>query len=338
MYAFSQPAAIHLRFAGCEHVLQSTFQNTTMSKDNNINNASGTPGKDPEGRLWSAERMQQAIHAYLHKQMSEEQQEEFWEQLILQPAYYEQLRLQASLKKLHQEKGDALFTDDDPGDSGGPPNNGSAPENGGPTLAKAGPGGYTRWILAAAAVTALVLAVNILRVSGPLGDRAQPEDSIASADTITPPLSSIDALYFESIDAYRDEISGERFVRLFDEGLLAAFSGDDEQALRIYEQILQEFPEDKRTAMVQLNAGIIEYNTENYEAARQRFESAFRLAQLHEDYMLQEKALWFTANAELYEGEPEAASQSLEKVIAYNGSFEADAQNLLNTIQPYLEP
>lgn len=296
--------------------------------DDNKNSTSNTAGAEDENRLWSAERMQQAIQSYLNKKMSAREQDEFWAQLVEQPDYYKYLRLEASLKKLHREKGEQLFSDSS---SPGPDDEEPAPDSSGFRLHS-----YTSWIIAVAAVSALVIAVNLMRVSGPLGSRAQP-DPIASAEGITPPLGTIDALYFESIDGFRDEISGEEFTQLFDEGLLAAFSGDTEKALRIYEQLLQEFPEDERTAMVQLNAGIIKYNAEAYEAAGERFESALRLAELHDDLMLQEKALWFTANAQLQNGHIQAAFESLTQVIAFHGSFESEAQELQHMIQPYIE-
>ena len=270
--------------------------------------------------------MQQAIRSYINGTMSEGEEERFWEALIEQPAYFDYLRLEASLKKLHEQKKEHLFLSPDAKD---PPEEEDPP-------AKSGFSGYLSWVIAAAAVATLVISVNILRVSGPLGERAEPAP-VASADAITPPMASIDALYFESIDAFRDEASSEAFTQLFDEALLAAFSDDDETALRIYEELLQNFPDDERTAMVQLNAGIIYYNDEDYAAAEQRFEGALRLAELHNDFMLQEKALWFKANAQLHNGHIVAASKTLEQTIAFQGSFESDAREALNMIKPYID-
>ncbi|MFW6348212.1 MAG: tetratricopeptide repeat protein [Cyclonatronaceae bacterium] len=296
-----------------------------MSNDINIYDASETPRRGG-GSSWSSEQMQQAIHAYVNGKMSEQEEEQFWEELIEQPAYFDYLRLEASLKKLHEQKKGHLFSGPDTED---PPTENEPP-------AKSGFSGYLSWMVAAAAVAALVISVNILRVSGPLGERAEPAP-MASADAITPPLASIDVLYFESIDAFRDEASSEAFTQLFDEALLAAFSNNDEKALRIYDELLQNFPDDERTAMVQLNAGIIYYNNEDYAAAEQRFENALRLAELHNDFMLQEKALWFKANAQLYGGHIAAASKTLEQTIDFQGSFESDAREALNMIRPYLD-
>lgn len=301
-----------------------------MSKSNSNNNNEKTR---EESGSWSPERMQQAIHAYLNKRMSRKEEDAFWEQLVEQPEFFKILRLEATLHKMHDENnGELPGSEGDNGDNSGNP---SSPTDKPPkeaALPVSQLGSYGSWLIAVAAILSIVVAVNLLRVSTS-SDQPQGTDIYAAVEA---PLTTIDELYFESIDAYRDEVSEEEFTRLFDEALLAAFSREDERALELYNQILQEYPDDERTAMVQLNAGIIHYNNEAYEEALQRFSDAGALAAQHDDAQLQEKALWLRANTQLQQGEVEQAYFTLQEVAAYKGSFEADANELLHMIEPYI--
>lgn len=305
-----------------------------MSTDKN-KNETPDPGREGENRFWDAARMQQAIHAYMNQEMSDQEKDEFWAQLVEQPEYYKYLELEASLRKLYRDKQEG--SDDTPEGSAGTSGSDSdeaasaaEPETVLFSLSK-----YGGWIAAVAAVATLVIAINLMRISGPVSD--EPEPGIVSAEEFAPLLSSIDELYFESIDAFRDESSDEDFVQLFDEGLLAAFSGDNETALSIYKQLIEEFPEDKRIGMAQLNTGIIQYNNEDFEAAEESFGSALRLAELYNAFSLQEKAYWLKANAQLQNGRIQAAHETLKKTIEYRGSFESEARELKHVINPYID-
>lgn len=279
--------------------------------------------------------MQQAIHAYLNKRMSRKEEDAFWEQLVEQPEFFKYLRLEATLHKIFDESNGELPGKEEGNGDKDKPDNPSSPADKPPKEAALPVfqlDSYGSWLIAVAAVLSVVIAVNLLRVSTSADQQYGP-DVFAAVEA---PLTSIDELYFESIDAYRDEVSGEEFTRLFDEALLAAFSGEDEQALGLYKRILEEYPDDERTAMVQLNAGIIHYNNEAYEEAVQRFTDAGSLAVQHEDAQLQEKAWWLKANAQLQQGEIEQAYASLQKVVEYHGGFEADANELIHMMEPYI--
>ncbi len=268
-------------------------------------------------------RAEELIRNYLSGKLTGQEQDELWALMVEHPDYFEHLKLNQGLQKLsaageleniRSESGDEESTDDES------------------NIRQLFSNNYTAWVIAAAAVLALVIGLNVLRVSSP--DSAR--DMFALSPDDSPLIGSIDLLYYESIEAYRDELSEDPFVRQFDESLLAAFSGEYDEALRIYTDLIRTYPEHERIHMAYLNSGIIHYNREEFEQASGYFENALGYAA--EDADFQEKTNWFLANSKLRLGELEEALENLYVVVQYEGTFMQEAHQLIRTIEPYVVP
>ncbi|MCH8557224.1 MAG: tetratricopeptide repeat protein [Balneolia bacterium] len=280
-------------------------------------------------------KAQELIHLYLTNQMDEAEKQAFWEFMIENPQFHKELRLNASLLQLSRQNPGLLDASDDDINAtsvnGLPPYTDDDSSGAGDSQPEPESSSYTYWVISMAAVIMVVIAFNFIRVSSP----TETQLFVAEMPTNLSPVDEIDIFFFESIPTLRDETSEDEFVQKFDQSLIAAFSDDFQTALQIYDELIAAFPEDPRTAMVHMNAGILYYNLSEYPNAVSRFEDAIELSE--EDPAMDEKALWFMANAQLNIGEVTQAYANLLTIASMQGEFMFEAGELINQIEPYLE-
>jgi tetratricopeptide (TPR) repeat protein len=257
------------------------------------------------------------IDAYLNGEMSQEERDSFWDLLIENPDYYQALKLEVNLRAVVQEQSGYSDIPDT-----------SEPLNE-PTATVHPLHGYGGWLVAIAAVLVLVIGINLLKVSSP----TSPLNRIALLDDLNL-IASIDLFEMESIPSTRgDATTDDPLIALFDEGLMAAFSDNPEEALQLYDDIIERYGEDPRVGKAYLNAGIILYNNSKYDRAAEYFWGAIENAS---DSLLAEKAWWYKANAELVTENYEMARYSMYMTYGYDGIYRREAFRQLRILDAYL--
>ena len=250
--------------------------------------------------------IQAKIDAFLDGKLSEKEQEEFWALLLEYPEYNHYLEVNAGLRRMAEERKAASS-----------PKDNMAQEPSVHYMAH-----YKNWIIATAAIFLMVIGFNLLQLAGPEPEGFQP-------------IAGIDLAELESLDAFRDPgETPDDLENIFDEGLEAAVLGDIDRAVLVFEDLLEEFPDDPRVAEASFNLGVLLYNEEEYSQARRFFD--YTLAIGHQRQQLMEKAWWFKANAELSLEEWEAARESLLYTYGMNGVYRRESFRRLRALDLFL--
>lgn len=260
----------------------------------------------------------QKIDAYLNREMTREEQDLFWEFLIENPQYHDQLQLQANLRAAISEGASASKPY---GESDNPPD-----------MVESAPvhylSAYRNWIMAAAAVLVLVVGFNLFKVTSPEGPSLALLDDLIRVD-------NIDLFELESIAATRGEHTGEttELVQLFDRGLMAAIEGDLQAALDIYREIIRKFPDQNWAAKAALNAGILLYNDAKYDESIRFF--ALSVERSGDD-ILTEKAWWYKGHAEINVEDYANARHSMFMAFGMDGVYKREALRQLRVLDAFL--
>lgn len=289
-----------------------------------------------------------SIERYLSGKMSAKETEEFWIFLLENPEFLDHLHLDANLrhlaatdperfKKLMAEAGADAVGEDHPeaeadvsfAESEQVPYAAAAEEaeTSAPQVFSLKP--YYSWIAAAAAVLLMVWTLNLLRVSSQTG----PENRLALVERLSIPETA-DYIFFEPLDSFRNDGTADPIEEIIDMSLLLAFSGSYEEALELYEEVIEFYPEDPRVAVIYLNKGLTLYNMERWDEAVAAFERtvSFEITDIYQV----EKAYWFMANAYIHQGKLFRALRPLRLVAEMPGQFGNDASEYLSLMRPHL--
>lgn len=266
-------------------------------------------------------RLTQKIHTFLNGELSAEEQDLFWEEMFENPEIYEKVRFEASLRKVIRQKQAAPY------------DNNQSDNIVSDVVAETTPiynmRSYQHWVIAVAAVLILVIGINLLKVSSP----TDPATRVALLEDLHL-IQEIDVFELQTIDATRStDVDPDPLTELFDKSLLSVFSQETEEALTLYQEIIDAFPEDPRTSKAHFNTGILYYNENLFEDAINSFVKA---AELTDDEALVEKSWWFKANAELLKEDFEMARYSMFIVYGMNGVFKQEAFRQLRILDAYL--
>jgi len=261
-------------------------------------------------------RLTQKIHTFLDGELNPEEQDLFWEEMLVNPEIYEKVKFEASLRKVIREKH---------GTSDYYELNDSAAKS--PSVFKLQ--SYQHWVLAVAAVLVLVIGINLLRISSP----TDPATRVAVLNDLNL-IHQIDVFDLQNISATRSiEDEPDPFTDLFDKSLLSIFTEETDEALALYQELIREFPDDPRISKAHFNVGVIYYNENLFEDAAGAF---IKAAELTNDDSLLEKSWWFKANAELLDEDYEMARYSMFVVYGMNGVFKQEAFRQLRILDAYL--
>lgn len=289
-----------------------------------------------------------SIERYLSGKMSAKETEAFWVFLLENPDFLDHLHLDANLRHMaasDPEKFKALMAQaeseiyaEELAESETAINTAKAE----PVSYKATPDmadksavptfsikPYYAWIAAAAAVLLLVWSLNLLRVSSQTGT----DSRLALVERLGIPQEA-DYILFEPLASLRNDSTADPVEEIIDQSLLLAFSGSYEQALELYDEVIEFFPDDPRVAVVYLNKGLTLYNMERWTEAVSAFERtlSFDLSDVHQA----EKAYWFKANAYIHQGLLFRALRPLRLVAEMPGQFGNDAWEYLSLMRPHL--
>jgi tetratricopeptide (TPR) repeat protein len=180
-------------------------------------------------------------------------------------------------------------------------------------------------IVSIAAVTVFVVALMWILL---LDTGVQPPQAINRIDVFemeTPAITRSD-----------NELIAEPGLILL-EGYDLVLDGNDPDAMALFRDVIENYPDSESAMFAKLNLGIIAYNNQDFESALSHFESASTAdADTDTDEMIRQKILWFTANAALLTGKMETAAVYSRDASQLNGYYTEKASEFYATMQAHL--
>ncbi len=110
-------------------------------------------------------------------------------------------------------------------------------------------------------------------------------------------------------------------------GFNASLTGNTDQAIELFDDVIENFDTEPYGSKAYLNKGIIYYNKGDYDQSIEAFNAAIERVE-DSNLMIAEKAWWYLANALVNVGQSREALTATHKTYAYNGIFR-DAAFLL---------
>lgn len=238
------------------------------------------------------------IDAYLKGDLSPQEAEQLWVELLKHPEYLDYLETELSLKLLQEEKKDHTSRENAPG---------SANRN------------SWQWLAAAASIVLIVVAINFFMTDTQKSLQELTLSKITIADNLAAP------------QVFRSQKSTlTQADSLLNIGFEAALSGDLNRAMRIYETVTDKFESDPASAQAYLNIGIIRYNRGNYRPATAALEQV--VDRVEGDAVLEEKAYWYLGNAYINLDRLEAARDAIHQTYTMDGIYRKPAFRLLRKL------
>lgn len=243
--------------------------------------------------------LEKQIDAYVKGHLSEQESHQMWVKLIQRPDYIDLLETELAVKKVLDTG--ALRSDST-----------------GTSAAQKWFAGTGKWIAAAASVIILIVAVNFFRMQAEPDLRELAITDIELSDNLITP------------EVLRSQKSITGADSLMNMGFKAAISGNTEEAVEIYDRIIQEYDDNARVGEAHLNLGIIRYNEGHFEEAVKNFDDA--LNRTEDDELVQEKAYWYKGNALINIDESESAREAIYNAYSMDGVYRAPAYRLLRKL------
>lgn len=232
------------------------------------------------------------IDAYVKGQLSEDEILSLWAEFAQNPTLLEDLELEVGLKKIIEEAASEGTTS----------TTANAPITSLPVWT---------WHAAAAAVLILIAFVQLLGEA--------PKTELEQFVVNTVPADQI-----ETADGIRSkEMVLTEADSLLNLGFSALVSGNNTQALSIYNEVIDKYDVEPYGSKAFLNKGILLYNTAEYDSSISAFENA--LSRVEDSRMIQEKAYWYLANAFINTGQLEEARTAVINTYSLDGVFRKPA-------------
>jgi tetratricopeptide (TPR) repeat protein len=249
--------------------------------------------------------LEKQIDAYVMGKLTEEEAQELWEKLLKNPEYIELLNTELGVKSILDKRSASNSDTDTPN---------AEEANILYTIQK-----YKNWVVAAATVAVLVVAVNILQV-----------------DT----NQNLKDLSLKEINT-RENLSSAQIMRsqkaeltpadsLLNKGFEAAVAGDINKALQTYNEIIEKYGDQPAAVQAYLNKGIIQYNSGDFEEAINSFDAV--LDNVEEKPIVKEKAYWYLGNAYLNTDSLSEARDAIHSAFSMDGIYRKPAFRLLRKL------
>lgn len=253
--------------------------------------------------------LEKKIDAYIKGRLTKEEVEDLWIELLKRPDYIYRLETELSIKRIYeQESKDAKE------------------ETAGAAVTSISQGPLMKswkWLAAAASVAILVIAINFLQSDS---DKTLRELAVREIN-IVENLASPEVMRAQKVEV----TSADSLLNL---GYKAAISGDLEEAMKIYNEVVSTYQETPQAAMAYLNIGIIDYNAERYESASGAFEDA--ISRIANDPLVEEKAYWYLGNSFVNLGKLEQAREAIAKTYSMDGMYKKPALRMLEKLNAEL--
>ncbi|TYP93696.1 Tetratricopeptide repeat-containing protein [Fodinibius salinus] len=249
--------------------------------------------------------LEQKIDAYIKGQLSEEESQELWEDLLQQPEYIDLLETELGVKSIVADRAKAE----------NPSQESSANENGIIYSLKES----WKWTAAAAAVAVLIVAINFLQV-----DTNQTIQELAIGNiNISKNLSSAPVMRAQKGNTAPSD-------SLLNRGFKAAISGDLKKAIAEYDKIIRSYPNEPAAVQAYLNKGIILYNSGDYVNAITALEQVTK--KVKDKPVTKEKGYWYLGNAYMNLNKLEKAREAIHTTYAMDGIYRDSAFRILRKL------
>ena len=127
-----------------------------------------------------------------------------------------------------------------------------------------------------------------------------------------------------------DDRPAENLDVAINDALASAYEGETVQAIEQFQELLHQSPNNQQQARIEMNLGILFYNSGDYESAKTHFQSITEIESI-EDYQ-KEKSWWFLGNALLNLDEPRSAREAVFNAYSMNGRYQSAALSLLEKL------
>ena len=236
------------------------------------------------------------IDAYVKGLLTEEEINALWTEFAKNPALLDDLELEVSVKALIEKE---------------------ALKKGAFSVTSLQLPTWT-WHFAAAAVLLIVALIQVFQV-----------DSRTELSQFVTNQISADQL--EAGDGVRSKKtvinSADSLLNL---GFSALLSGNTEQALSLYNEVIDNFDVEPYGSKAFTNKGILLYNESDYSGSIHAFDNA--LSRVQDSRMIKEKAYWFKGNALVNIGDLETARLTIFEAYSLDGVFRKPSFLLLQKL------
>ncbi len=239
--------------------------------------------------------IQKKIDSYVKGLLSEDEITALWVQFAKNPGLLDELEIEVGVQKIIKDE--ALS-------SSKPANVNTLP--------------WWTWHAAAAAVLLLVVGIQLFQV--------EPKTEMGQfiAQSIAPDQ-------METGDGVRSkDMVIAKADSLLNLGFSAFISGNTQQALSLYNEVVENYDMEPYGSKAYTNIGIVQYNEGAYEASIGSFDAA--LNRVTESRMIEEKAHWYKGNALVNIGKLEEARLAVQEAYALDGVFRKPAFLLLQKL------
>lgn len=258
--------------------------------------------KTPKMKEQEKIQLLEQIDQYIRGELSQDEIDELWKQFLQHPEWYDWFETELHLRSLIKKGKRPNFNTNDPVNRGG---NSSFKK-------------YRGWIYAAAAAVLLAIGLQFFSY-----EQAEPVSDFALAEIDQSNLIGADVLRTEDGPAEELDVA-------INEALATAYEGETAEAIAEFQELLTQSPNNQQQVRIEMNLGILFYNSGEYESARTHFRSITEIENI-EDYQ-KEKAWWFLGNALLNVDEPRAAREAVFNAYSMDGRYQSAALSLLKKL------
>lgn len=242
------------------------------------------------------------IDRYIKGELSQDEIDDLWKKFLQNPEWYDWFETELHLRSLIEK--------------GLKPNFNTVEEPDGST--KYTVKGYMTWVYAAAAAVILAIGLQFFNF-----EQGEPIPSFALTEIEQSNLIGADVLRSDDGPAANLDVA-------INDALATAYEGDRAQAIEKFQELLNQSTNNQQQARIEMNLGILFYNSGDYDSAKTHFQSIIEIENL-EDYQM-EKAWWFLGNALLNLDQPREARQAVFNAYNMNGRYQSEALSLLQKL------
>lgn len=247
------------------------------------------------------------IDRYIEGELSQDEIDDLWKEFLKHPEWYSWFETELHLKSLIKKGKKPRFQTVDESSA-------SANQSG---IQK-----YSGWIYAAAA--AVILAIGLQFFSF---EQGEPLPSLALAEIEQSNLIGADVLR-------SDDRSADNLDVAINDALATAYEGELALAIEQFRELLHQSPNNQQKVRIEMNLGILFYNSGDYESAKSHFQSIINIENI-EDYQT-EKSWWFLGHVYLNLDEPRAAREAVFNAYSMNGRYQSATLSLLKQLDERL--
>lgn len=261
------------------------------------------------------EEIIQQIDRYCRGELSTEEADRLWEELVKEPDYMKLLEAEVAARRYFEKKGKQLTNEEhDASRHGG---GGGLSHNSASGVFSYGSGA---WVAGAAVLILIVLLTRSLMIDSPQLMTEQVVSTISIEQMETPKV-----MRSESGDESYNPLDVE-----ITRGYKAALSGKEQESIESFRAIMQEAPEGSRQmAMASFNSGILYYNLAEYETAADRFTTVTELDPAVIGHEMAGKGWWYLGQSHVKLNAYTQARQSILQAMSLNSSYQEEANLLL---------